>query len=338
MKPDTTAAKALFEKYRLPDHRFPTDLEALGREVSAMPNEKAVRMGLSKLADVEIRRLSRERAAHLRSRDRLDRHIEEIKSLDGWVDAPFMLERPGASSLHHLRQALKDGKAFLLGCRDDKFSDGFEEVLAEANCFVVEHDWAKAFAGATDFSEGDIRLPYEVCAFDFKISGRRIVALMTTDADNCILMQLLVRGANEWMVDDDVCRHQDGKWLPIAAGQAPERNVFQGLTEFIGSQVRAITIALDAQVAETEVVRVNEKLARSRERSGHVVPKPYHVVSLARRTRAAPLASSGEPEHGKVRLHFRRGHWRHYEDHKTWIRWMLVGNPDLGFVDKEYRL
>jgi hypothetical protein len=38
------------------------------------------------------------------------------------------------------------------------------------------------------------------------------------------------------------------------------------------------------------------------------------------------------------RLHFRRGHYRHYPNHKLWIRWCLVGNPDLGFIDADYRL
>lgn len=37
-------------------------------------------------------------------------------------------------------------------------------------------------------------------------------------------------------------------------------------------------------------------------------------------------------------MHFRRGHWRHYQDHRTWIKWCLVGDPDLGFVDKHYKL
>jgi hypothetical protein len=50
-------------------------------------------------------------------------------------------------------------------------------------------------------------------------------------------------------------------------------------------------------------------------------------------------AADGEREPGrKKRLHFRRGHWRHYETHKTWIKWMLVGDPDLGFIEKQYRL
>jgi hypothetical protein len=30
--------------------------------------------------------------------------------------------------------------------------------------------------------------------------------------------------------------------------------------------------------------------------------------------------------------------WRHFVSHKTWIKWTLVGDPDLGFIDKEYRL
>ena len=49
------------------------------------------------------------------------------------------------------------------------------------------------------------------------------------------------------------------------------------------------------------------------------------------------MAARPEPETGK-RLHFVRGHWRRYEEHKTWIRWRLRGDPDLGFIDKSYRI
>jgi len=31
-------------------------------------------------------------------------------------------------------------------------------------------------------------------------------------------------------------------------------------------------------------------------------------------------------------------HWRHFENHKTWIKWHLRGDPCLGFIDKHYRL
>jgi hypothetical protein len=45
----------------------------------------------------------------------------------------------------------------------------------------------------------------------------------------------------------------------------------------------------------------------------------------------------GEKRHSP-RLHFRRGHHRHYENYKLWIKWQLVGNPDIGFIDKDYKL
>lgn len=67
------------------------------------------------------------------------------------------------------------------------------------------------------------------------------------------------------------------------------------------------------------------------------IEKAHHVISLANR-RNRPAALGGDGSSRRRRLHFRRGHWRHFETHKTWIKWMLVGDPDLGFVEKEYRL
>lgn len=75
-----------------------------------------------------------------------------------------------------------------------------------------------------------------------------------------------------------------------------------------------------------------------RERRGRLPLADYHVVMLAHRRRLEPLPRDPGAEVTRKRLHFRRGHWRHYANHKTWIKWMLVGDPDLGFVDKEYRL
>ena len=62
----------------------------------------------------------------------------------------------------------------------------------------------------------------------------------------------------------------------------------------------------------------------------------FHIVELNRRPRAS--SSVVGTTDAKLRLHFRRGHWRHFDTHKTWINWTLVGNPDLGWIDKEYRI
>lgn len=75
-------------------------------------------------------------------------------------------------------------------------------------------------------------------------------------------------------------------------------------------------------------------------------------VSLARRNRRA-YGGNGQDTGVHYRLHFRRGHWSHYSNpgageiqftdegylrSKSWINWMLVGDPDPGFVDKHYKL
>lgn len=107
----------------------------------------------------------------------------------------------------------------------------------------------------------------------------------------------------------------------------------------IVAAIRAICVALEAEVAATEVVRTPHKLNHARERRGRQPIFSYHTVNLARRSRVERLPADADHEPAwRVRLHFRRGHWRHFENHKTWIKWMLVGDPDLGFVDKHYKL
>ena len=315
--------------------------DRLHEVLSALPKhrQRTVLNKIDKIIRREKRALASEEREVKRKMDILTAIRPELDHLGDWCDAPFILERPIGTCVHHAMQAISDGKIYLLSADTDYNFEAFSEALDASNCFVVEHDWAKAFSNAGEYSEGEIRLPYDVCSFDFKISGRRVIALMTTDPDSDdILMQILVRGAEFWLIDDDVSRHQNGKWEPIGSGRSASKNMFQGLTEFIGDQVRAIAVALDAQVAQSDPVRVSEKLVKARQRNGSVPPKSFHIVSLANRSRCASVASGEDSLTRKVRLHFRRGHWRHYEDHKTWIRWMLVGDPDLGFVDKNYRL
>lgn len=97
-------------------------------------------------------------------------------------------------------------------------------------------------------------------------------------------------------------------------------------------------MALDAEVATRTMQRVSEKVNRKRAEEGREPFFSYHVINLNRRYRAANPSPGGGTVQGKRRLHFRRGHWRHYAEFKTWVRWTLVGNPELGFIDKEYRL
>jgi hypothetical protein len=195
--------------------------------------------------------------------------------------------------------------------------------------FLIEHDWAAAFARADEFGDPrvneqgkeiwDFSLPYPDCCFEFQFSGRRLCALVRFDGDRY-----------SWT---SVVKTSVG-WVFFALSE-PEHAAIRDRVKAI---VRAVAVALDAEVAETQVIRAPHKLNRARDRRGRAAVADYHVVKLAHRSRVTPLHSGGHNDRSSVRLHFRRGHWRHFEVHKTWIKWTLVGDPDLGFIDKHYRL
>lgn len=201
--------------------------------------------------------------------------------------------------------------------------------LSGCQVFVVEHDWAAAFKGATDF-DGDFRAPYERCCFEFKITGKRWCVLLIDD-----VLTGYARTKAGWVFPIMEWRRINGEWR--CALTLTKVDIWRSLFEMFIAQIKAICVALDAEVAVSDVVRAPYKLNKQRSERGKTPLVDYHVVSLARRSRAAPLPTGAEPK-WHVRLHFRRGHWRHYEDHKTWIKWMLVGDPDLGFIDKHYKL
>lgn len=200
-----------------------------------------------------------------------------------------------------------------IGSEHDIFFDEQPQII------LVEHNWAAAFAGAQDFSEGEYPLPYERCAFEFMLDNRHVVVL--THGHRYIIVSEI---GNGYWVATIIC--QMGEDDPIDR------------YEILFKNIRAICIALDAEVAITEVVRAPHRLNRAREKQGKLPINDHHVINLARRSRVEALPTDGDHEpRWHPRLHFRRGHWRHYDNHKTWIKWMLVGDPDLGFIDKEYR-
>ena len=245
---------------------------------------------------------------------RIKPEVRALRDFDG-----FGLQRPEKSYTRDLIDALAAGRIASTDAVLEQIRSGFKE--APPMPFIVEHDWAAAFKGAEDFDDGEIRLPYDGALFEFRINDM-IVLLYTRETAPWIMFVKLSEG---WIA---------GPSEPCGPDQ-PTR--FQ---HNLDEQVRAICIALDAEVAEKETVRADAKLNRAREKRGKPPLLDYHVIRLSRRERAAPLPrdDDGERKHRSPRLHFVRGHWRHYDSHKTWIKWHLRGDPDLGFIDKHYRL
>ena len=245
------------------------------------------------------------------------------KKLREWAAGSPKLERNDCSRLHQLIQAFADGKIM---STNKVGRDDWKAFSQDNHAFVVQHDWASAFKGAQDFDGGEFRWPYDICSFEFRLSGKTVIAVCFQDPKKELLKETNGIGCILFY-------EQDGYWVTFGE---KDRTSMQGM--YLWDHLRAIAIALEAEVAVHEVVRAPHAANKKRVEAGKVPMNDFHVVSLARRARGKPLQAAAGDVNGSRRLHFRRGHWRHFETHKTWIKWMLVGNPDLGFIAKEYRL
>lgn len=273
---------------------------------------------------------------HSRLRDQIAAAEELTPWLKELTVSPPRMERAQGSGFNRLR---KDG-AVLLSAKPGKDpSVDLSELAGERqpHIFIVQHDWAAAFRGAADFDGGPFRLPYDHCFFEFRLNGKRVCLLVTytqafKDTDEIAIVPL-VETAACWLLPLAPIILRDGEW--VAARKDGDDPAFVSIGKFLADQVKAICVSLEAKVARTETIRADDRLNASRVKRGKL-PLPEHSVVYLNRER---FASDGAGVTGiRRRLHFRRGHWRHYETHRTWINWTLVGDPDLGFIDKEYKL
>jgi hypothetical protein len=254
--------------------------------------------------------------------------------LRDWGKQPRLMRATG-TQLHKIREVIRPNH-FIAGgtvaAADQQNLQQFigtiiwDRVAGEKlGVFLIEHDWAEAFASAGEEVAGyEFRLPYKICLFDFQISGRRlgVVAFQRFETDYELHAVVEVPEATGYA------------YLSL---NSPYQTAVKSMVE---RQVRGVCIALEAAIAETEIIRAPHNLNKSREKRGRTIVPDYHVVRLSSRSRASPLpgAEPVEEKRRGPRLHFRRGHWVHFANHKTWRKWTLVGNPDLGFIDKHYRL
>lgn len=248
-------------------------------------------------------------------RDGTARRLRCLEYLEAWLTGPTILEKNEHTRAHKLVEAsqrkevlnVDGGSAFIIS----------NESFAASHVFVVRHDWAGALGPAIEAAGGGIALPFDSCIFEFMMSGR------------CVIVWAF-QPEGETPKAVPFVETPDGWWC------GGEDSVSEG-TPFHSAwlQIVAICVALDAEVATREVMRAPAALNKKRERNGKPLVKDFSIVDLARRHRVLGPSTGS---HRSPRLHFRRGHWRHYEDHKTWIRWTMVGDPDLGFVEKQYRV
>jgi hypothetical protein len=314
---DFRAYEAILEKYP---------------HVKAMDNDARYRFFIEKKNEIlhEIADMNRQQKTKEWELKDIETKKAVIETLLDW-GTDLKIQRPDGISFRKMRKAFAEDRTIYL----DKSLHGvtpkldFEkEIFRFAEILLIEHDWAAAFKNA-DLADSVVKLPYDVCAFEFRFSDRPVIALATQFGTDIAFTPIVL--IDDWWVTTDLTGYIGQDF----SGDGSRNDALCFLFGEIGRQIRAACISLDAEVAKAEVVR--EPHTGQHGRNVHQMLKPYHVVSLARRG-PRPLASVSTETGRRVRLHFRRGHWRHFEAHKTWIKWCLCGDPDLGFIDKHYKL
>lgn len=308
--------RALIEKHTRGEMLTPVEL-AIVRAPESARTMKAQIEGWERdaLEGSELVRDAKRRKAYL---ERLSTAVDRFTA---FVTTPAKMERPTASVWQRALNAARGGNA--VGSDVEKFLACRPEA---AMPFVVEHDWSAAIKHAENFEDGEYEYPYDAVVFEFCFSGHPVL-LAHIDGQRFSLVRL----GDIWLISslDDLDTY--------ARQKDEERFDLNDVSEVMDRQIRAVCIALDADVAIAEQIREpsNGRDPVTRE---PLPPHSYHVVRLANRRRALPLTADDDHNGTRHRLHFVRGHWRHYETRKTWIKWHLRGDPDLGFIDKHYRL
>lgn len=291
-------------------HNAATDEEALALVREGIRDEEAELVRLVAEGD-------REASA-------LKRRADALGDLIQWAQSPLVLG-PATESLFHRATP----EAIFSAAEDEWVPPEIAEAQSQApGVFLVQHDWAGLLTNA-DVDAGGVRLPFEYCCFEARVGARRVCALVCSDDSGPFRLIPIVQVVGGWAVFCSFDLRSGEPRPEVGSG-------FEPLAAMLYAQVRAVAIMLDAEVVNSEVVRAPHQKNTVRLKRGLPPIYDHHILTLARRPRA--LAVRGEPGGHRRRLHFRRGHWRHYAASKTWIRWCLVGDPSLGFADKDYRL
>jgi hypothetical protein len=233
------------------------------------------------------------------------------------------LQATTTSRLHKLQEAMSDRAVF--NPDTGEFISGLQTPLREAHVFIVRHDWSAVLGEAVGSDEAP-PLPYPLCAFEFRLRERTVIAFVQ------------VRERDDSPVDG----LSVGMFIEAVGGMWVWSSELTDLLApfLITKQVRAVSVMLESGVAEHHSVAAPPALNKKRARLGKPLISDFHVVDLAPASARADQSPAEEFDNSgrRMRLHFRRGHWRHLDDRRTWVSWTLVGNADLGWIEKEYRI
>lgn len=176
------------------------------------------------------------------------------------------------------------------------------------------------------------RWPFDRCALVFSDADNNKGLLLAAQRNGATVLTSWLLGerrvlraghmAQYCVVDGQV--YMDGG---MVAFQSPEVAI---AIEFLRRMRAAGTHAYDRSIPDTATNR--RKLSDGKPPSTYA----WRTVVVAPTPARKPSAGG---THASPRLHERRGHWRHlHSGDAVWVRPCLVGSPERGVVEKDYRL
>lgn len=127
----------------------------------------------------------------------------------------------------------------------------------------------------------------------------------------------------------------------VSSGKLQEEKLFLAARKILG-----ILCLLNEHLLTTEFISDPYKKINIKRKKHGVPPiscdrRVLTINTAAVRKRA--IKRTDNETHESPCLHWRRGHWRVLNrgsefERKTWVRRCLAGDPDRGFIDKDYRL
>lgn len=184
---------------------------------------------------------------------------------------------------------------------------------------IIEHDWSSLVDNLKTKDMPLVHLPFNVNVFEAVIDDEHHLALLS-DYASFVAKTVPGRGPGYHVT------HYDTPGQLIWSHKKFERMIL------------GASIMIDASVGE--LVKHTATKSPFKKHKKPYAPPSFYSINLGKPKKNYENKGPSKPTGIKQRAHFRKSHMRKLpgQDKKIRIPWYLAGDPDLGWVDKEFRI
>ncbi len=318
---------------RILDKNKQTPLNTLERKeflskISTMPEDARAEL-LDSLSSNDLEHISTIAELDKKEHPKVEEDARIFQGIEQWIKSHDLsiIQKNEAPRAHKVAEAYLNDRIYPLSFpQREQSKKVMIEIFTKVPSIVVKHNWMAAIGEDLREKDGDtilVTLPYPSVLFEFMVHGKCVIMLASEQTDGRIALLPYIE-------------FEKDKWFVCSENDQDLMKLYDALRE----QIEAICVALTVKIADKEEVQPPAAVNKKRIKNNKPPLGSYHVVDLSKRFQDKKLRSGARSDdHGpKVRLHWRRRHIRHFKDGKPpiWIDWMLVGDIDLGFIDKHY--